>query len=297
MRTKFSVNKGTKMKKIASWLLAALFVAGCATVGAPGAGGTLGKIRQGGGIALGYREAAVPFSYVGENKQPAGYSIELCKRVVEGLKQQLGLASLATTWVPVTAENRFERVKSGQVDLECGITTMSLSRQAEFDFSLMTVVDGASILVRADAGNKTLEQMGTARIGVNKGTTTEAIVRAALKDRQAKAELVPVAGHAEGLAQLRDGKILAYAADRTVLIGMALSTPGTAFVVADEMFSYEPYGLMMRRDPDFRLAVNKALAQTYRSGEIIGIYRNSLGTLGEPSALLKAMFALQALPE
>lgn len=286
------------MKTVVSCVFFALLVTGCATVGEPGASGTLSKIRQSGTIALGYREAAVPFSYLNEQKQPAGFSIDLCKRVVEGLKQQLALPALATTWVAVTAEDRFEKVKSGQVDLECGITTMNLSRQANFDFSLMTFVDGASILVRADVGNKTLDQMGTARIGVNKGTTTEAILRTALKDRQAKAEIVPVGNHAEGLAQLRDGKILAYAADRTVLIGMALSTQaGTAFIVADEMFSYEPYGLMMRRDPDFRLAVNKVLAQTYRSGDIIGVYRQAFGTLGEPSALLKAMFALQALPE
>jgi len=286
------------MTRTMSWLLLTLLVAGCASVGEPGPSGTLGKIRQSGGIALGYREAAVPFSHLAENKQPAGYSVELCKRVVEGLRQQLALPELKMTWVPVTAENRIERVKSGQVDLECGITTMTLSRQAEVDFSLMTFVDGASILVRSDAGNKTLEQIGTARIGVSKGTTTEAILRAALKDRQVKAELVPLASHAEGLAQLRDGRIFAYAADRTVLIGMALSTQsGTAFFVADEMFSYEPYGLMMRRDPDFRLAVNKALAQIYRSGEVFGIYRQGLGALGEPSGLLKAMYLLQALPE
>ena len=54
---------------------------------------------------------------------------------------------------------------------------------------------------------------------------------------------------------------------------------------------------MRRDDPDFRLAVNRALADLYRSGDIDGIFQRWLGALGKPGPLLHAMFYLNTLPE
>ena len=113
--------------------------------------GTLQKIKAKQSIALGYRESSFPFSFMGEDKKPAGYSVELCTRIAQGVQQQLGLAKLATQWVPVTPENRITMVANGTIDLECGSTTNTLSRQEQVDFSYMTFVDGGSLLVSSDS--------------------------------------------------------------------------------------------------------------------------------------------------
>jgi ABC-type amino acid transport substrate-binding protein len=105
--------------------------------------------------------------------------------------------------------------------------------------------------------------------------------------------------HAEGFAAVAEGRVVAYASDRAILIGLGLVYRGPRrLVVMDDFISYEPYGLMLRRnDPAFRLAVNRALAQVYRSGEIVPIYNRWFGDWGPPSRLLGAMYLLNSVPE
>lgn len=278
-------------------------VAGCAMQG-PAAGpaapeSTLAKIKASGTITLGYRDGAIPFSYMTpDHNKPTGFSVDLCEHVVEGLQQQLGLAKLEAKWVPVTADNRVQQVTSGAVDLECGTTTVTLTRETQVDFSLLTFLDGGSFLSQVGKSPKRLDEIGKLRIAVSTGTTTEASLRQAMKDDNVSAELLPVKSHEEGLGLLRDGKADLYASDRTVLIGLALSAPsGSAYVLSDFMFSYEPYALMMRHDWDFRLAVNKELAALYRDRRIVGIFRYWFGGLGEPPDLIKALYLIQGIPQ
>ncbi len=279
-------------------LLCALLLASCAAVDSKRGDATLDKIKASGTITLGYREGAVPFSFLGKDDKPAGFSVDLCERVVEGLKTQLALPALKTNWVAVNADNRFQQVTSGQIDLECGTTSVTLTRQAEVDFSLMTFLDGGAFLTRPGTSPKTLGELHRLRVAVSTGTTTESYLRKALGSQKIQVEIVPVKSHAEGLALLRDGSVAAYASDRTVLIALALTAgQGSAFQLSEMMFSYEPYALMLRRDPDFRLAVNRVLAGIYRSGDIVGIYVRWFGSIGEPTDALKAMYIIQSLPE
>ena len=90
------------------------------------AAGTLDKIKASKTISLGYREASIPFSYTGNDNQPWGYSVDLCTRVVAAIVRQLGIDELQLLWVPVTPETRIAKLKSGEIDLECGSTTSSL---------------------------------------------------------------------------------------------------------------------------------------------------------------------------
>jgi len=105
--------------------------------------------------------------------------------------------------------------------------------------------------------------------------------------------------HLEGLEALAQGKADAYAADQTVLIGLALAVRDKLQLdLADRNFSFEPYALTLRRnDPDFKLAVDRTLARLYRTGQVGAIYDRWFGKLGKPSAMLRAMFAIEGLPE
>ena len=261
--------------------------------------GTLKKIRDSGTITIGYREQSLPFAFRGDDGKPAGYSVDLCQRIATGVQQQLKLAKLDVKWVPVTPENRIASVVNGTVDLECGSTTASLSRQEQVDFSNMIFVDGGSLLVKMGGGIGTLQDLGGKKIGVVPGTTTDGAIRSMLQRAAVSAELVPVTDHRGGLAALESGAIDAYASDRVILIGLAATAkdPGQ-FAIAEQYLSYEPYGFMLRRgDAPFRLAVNRVLASLYRSGEIVQIYNRWFGKLGPPSKILVAMYALYALPE
>jgi ABC-type amino acid transport substrate-binding protein len=259
---------------------------------------TLKKIRDSKSISLGFRSDSPPFSFAGTDGQPAGYSVDLCKRVVAGIERQLAVGSLAVKWVPVTAANRFDQVTSGAIDMECGNTTVTLTRQERVDFSNLIFVDGGAVLVLADAKLMRLSDLAGKTVAVKPGTTTEQNLKAALKDRLIDAKVVNVKDENEALAALNERRIDGYAADRLVLVGNVIRAHGeTKYGLIQDQFSFEPYALMMRRDPSFRLAVNRALSQTYRSGAIGEIFGRWLAPLGKPGPLLEAMFFLNTTPE
>jgi len=270
-------------------------------VAAPAAAqsGTLDKIRESGVITMGYIASSAPFSFLDENGQPQGYSVDLCRAIASGIRTQTKLASIETRWVPLTIQNRLQAVASGKVDIECSTTTWTLSRQALVDFSLITFLDGASILTQANAQAGRIGDFSGKRIAVITGTTTEKVLRAALSRRSVDAEVVTVSDRAEGLKLLDASKVDGFASDRTALIGIVLrSKTGHSFKLLDEDFSVEQYALALPRgDHEFRLAVNRVLARLYRTGAIQQIYNQWLGKLGPPSLLLSATYFIQSISE
>jgi len=286
-----------ELKVVLGALLASLVLAGPAL--GQNLDGTLKKIKTSGTLTIGYRESSPPFSFMGPDKRPVGYSIDLCMHVAGVIQKQLGLANLKLGWVPVTAANRIDMVAQGKVDIECGTTTASLSRQERVDFSLMTFVDGGGLLTTPAANLRGPADLAGKRIAVIPGTTTEKALAEYLKAEFITVQMVRVKDHSDGFAALEKGEADAYASDRGILIGLAVTSKDPArFVLPNLVFSYEPYALMMRRnDAAFRLAVNRALAGLYRSGSIAPIYERWLGTFGKPSQPLQAMYLLNGLPE
>ena len=261
--------------------------------------GTMKKIADTKSITLGFRADAAPFAFRGADGQPAGYSVDLCKQVVASLSRAAG-GELKVTWVPVGAADRFAKVERGEVDLECGISTVTLGRQQSVDFSNLIFVDGGAVLMRAEDGaNRRVADLGGKTIGVMPGTTTDTALRAALKARGVDAKVVAVKDEQDGMAALRDKTIDGFAADRIVLVGLVLRAPvGGTFALSGDDFSFEPYALTMRRgEPDFRLAVNRALAETYRGPALGQIYERWFGAVGQPGPLLVSMYYLNAFAE
>lgn len=287
------------MRRRAVIALAMMTALGVTTVHAQTRTGTLKKVADSGTLTVGFRENALPFSYTGSDGKPAGYSIDLCQEIAGAVQQELKLPNLAVRWVPVTPENRVDAVANGTVDIECGTTTASLSRQEKVDFTLMTFVDGASLLIAEGSGIRTVSDLAGKRVGVAPGTTTEKALGDFLRSQSIGATVVPVKDHDEGLAALQTSKIEAYASDRTILVGLVLQARGTArYALVSDDLSYEPYGFMVRRDDSaFRLVANRALARIYRSGAIGAIYAKWFGAIGKPTPALILMYALQGLPE
>jgi ABC-type amino acid transport substrate-binding protein len=253
--------------------------------------GTLKKILDTRTIRLGYLKEAVPFSFAEREGHPIGYSIDLCQRIAAGIQRQLELSQLEIKWVELTEANRFDKVADGTVDMECGTSTNTLSRQKQVDFSLMIWADGGTFLIRPDLSGKA--------IAVIEGTTTEKALRQALSDQFVNARVLLVKQHLEGLNALANGAVDAYAGDQTVLVGLALAVASqTKFTLAELQFSFEPYGLALRRnDADFKLAVNQTLARLFRTKQIIEVYDRWFGKLGKPTPMTVALYVLNGLPE
>jgi len=260
--------------------------------------GAMERIRKDAVIKLGYIAGAAPFSSRDERGEPQGYSVDLCRAVAEDIRLRLSMPRLETRWVALTLQDRLEAVHSGRVDVECSTTTWTLSRQEKVDFSLITFIDGASVLTGTNADIYRLDDFKGKRVAVIKGTTTFTVLAQALKNRSIAATVVPVSDRNEGLKLLQAGKVEGLASDRVALIELAVGQSGGAYKLLDEDFSIEQYALALPRgDHDLRLAVNRTLAGLYRSGKINEIYERWLGKFGKPSLLLSAMYFIQGISE
>jgi len=260
---------------------------------------TLDRIKERGTIVFSYRNAAPPFSYKDREGRIKGYSVDLCLRVAALIQKELGLRELQIEWVSVEAGTRLDAIATGKVDADCGTTTISLSRMEKVDFSIPIYVDGGGVLVRAKKKPTAMADLKGKRVAVISGTTTEQALTRTLTSLGTPAVLVPVTNSGEGMALLDRGEVDGYAGDRVVLANLKLRAPNpNALTFVNGDFSYEPYGIAVRRDdPDFKLAVNRALVGLYRTGDIDGIFQRWLGALGRPGTLLHAMFYLNTLPE
>ena len=261
--------------------------------------GTLKKIKRTKTITLGYQESARPFSFANAEGKPAGYSVDLCALVAAGVGKQLGLPELQLKWVKVSVENRVQAVARGTIDLECSTTTTALSRYELVDFSLLTFIDGASLLVTDVSGIQGVSNLEGKRVALIRGTTTETQLTAALRKRNVTATIVMVQDHAAGVAALDEGTADAYASDRVILTGIGRTAKHPEKLsLLGEFFSYEPYGLMLRRDDaGFRLSVNRTLAQLYRSREIVPIFEKWFADMSTAGPIIAAMYLINGLPE
>ena len=268
--------------------------------------GTLKKIKDAGSVTLGYRESSLPFSYLNAAKRPIGYSIDLCLEIVEEVKDVLGIENLDVKYVAVNPENRIDMVASGKVDLECGSTTNNLERQKRVAFSPVIFVAGTKLLVRRPVTIRSYLDLKGKTVAVTAGTTNQAAIKA-LSDKQKLGMRFAVAkDHAQAFTLLEKGRADAFATDDVLLYGLvARSGRSREFQVVGEFLSYDPYGIMFRRDdPDFagvvkdafeRLASSRELEQTYNkwfrlklpSGERLNLpmsqqLREIFGILGLP---------------
>ena len=269
-------------------------------IGSAVAAGTLDKVRDSGKFVIGHREASPPFSSLDANGNPVGYSIDLCKRIAAAVGNELGLDGLEVSYKPVTSENRIAMLLNGEVDIVCGSSTNTLKRQEEVDFTLLTFITGAEMLVGVNSGINGLKDLSGKTVGVVSGTTTEAGLKKALQKRFIDAEIIPVEDHDDGLKMLEANEIEAYASDRVLLIGLARKAKDPSqFMLTNRLYSYEPYAFMVRpNDTAFRLVADRTLASLYRSGAIAEIYETWFGNFKKSASdLLKALYVLQGLPE
>jgi polar amino acid transport system substrate-binding protein/glutamate/aspartate transport system substrate-binding protein len=289
------MKKGTESMKwrfsvFAVFLLTVMFAP--SLVGA----GTLDRIQSDGILRLGVRVDAAPFAYRDDLGEANGFTVDLCRAVAKNIRGQLGLTSLNIEYVDVTAENRFESLQKNQIDLLCGATSATLSRREIVDFSIHTFIDGAGVIFRKD-GPTNFEGLAGKRVGVRMGTTTEAAVKNTLMLSGIDAEVVAVTDHNDGFAKISDRQIDAYFADRMILVFLLGEHAGSSdLLLSKNNFSYEPYALALQHgDSAFRLAVDRALSQIYRSGAIETIYRSTFGQ-AQPSEALRHIYLVSGLP-
>ena len=238
--------------------------------------GTLKKVRDSGVVVIGYREASFPFSFVqGGSARPLGYSIDLCLGIVEEIVRELGGEATRVDFVPVTADTRIEAVMSGRADLECGSTTSNVERQKSVAFSPIIYMAGTKLLVKRGSGIASYRDLGGKTLVVTSGTTNEAALKQLNDKYKLGITIVSARDHDESYAMLADGKADAFATDDVLLYGFVVAKRAAATTeVVGDFITYEPYGIMFRRDdPLMAAAVSRAFAAMAQKRALTDTYR------------------------
>lgn len=286
------------MSRLIALLLAGLFTtAAMADVQIPKESrlNTIAKTKL---IKVAYRTDARPFAFANDAKEPSGYSVDLCKLVVSSIEHQLGNSSLKIEWVPVNVETRFSAVMSGKADMECGSSSITLGRFRNVDFSNVIFIESTGLIVGKSANIHTFADLAGKKIAVAAGTTNERAILDTIKQQKIEAALVSVKNGSEAIALLESGQADAFASDKLLLVGAHLKDP-QAFMMLPDDLSFEPYAITLPRgDWAMRLAVNTALADIYRSGLVVSVFRRWFEPVGlQIGPMLRIIYALGSLSE
>jgi glutamate/aspartate transport system substrate-binding protein len=241
---------------------------------------TLRRIRDTGTLLIGVRETSVPFSFLDAQKQPQGYSVDLCLRVADAIKSELKLPRLEIKFVPVSSSNRIPALIEGKIDLECGSTTNTRDRQKQVAFAYTTFVAGIKMLAKKSSNVNSVEDLRGKSVVVTKGTTSEKIIKTMNDERLLKISIIVSNDHGDSFKAVEDGSAVAFPMDDVLLYGLiSKSKKPDDFAVVGRYLSVEPYAIMMRKDePQFEKIVNRALIDLFQSGEIRRIYAKWFNT-------------------
>ena len=238
--------------------------------------GTLSKIASAKAITLGYRDASVPFSYVGDSSgKPMGYSVDLANKIVERIQQKTAVGDLKVKYNLVTSQTRIPLVQNGTVDLECGSTGVTAERQKQVAFSYGFIYVKGQLLTAKDSGIKGFADLAGKNVVTTAGTTNERFLKSYNAEHKANMFVISAKDHGEAFKMLETGRAVAFYMDDALLYGeRAKAKDPHHWVVVGEEQSREIYSCMVRKDdPQFLAVVNQTLGDLYRSGEINGIYQ------------------------
>jgi ABC-type amino acid transport substrate-binding protein len=280
---------------VSVWVISILL----ACFGSVSAQPTLEKIDKSGVLIIGTRTGSPPFAYVNKNNEWVGFSIELVeKAVVPGLAKKLN-KQIRLEKKESAPQTRIPLLTSNAVDLIAETMTDTQSRRDQVDFSLTFFVTGAQFLVKKGTPIKNIQSVAGKRIAAQQGSTNAKIIR----ERVPTAKLLEFPDQPAAFQALAQGQVQAYTNDGVQLAGLRAKAPRPdEWNVVGEFFSYEPYGMALRKnDSDFRQAVNVALMDAISSGLYFQLYDKWFGVKGEVpyplSAETKRFLEMQVVPK
>lgn len=236
---------------------------------------TLDKVKADGSISVGYREASIPFSYLGGDAAPTGFGWEICGKIVEQVKKATGRADLKVTSQAVTSQNRIPLMRNGTIDIECGSTTNNSERAQQVAFSINYFYTGTRFLVKADSPVKSVDDLAGKQVVSTTGTTNYQVLRRVNDERKLGFELIGAKDHGEAGLLVQQGRAAAFGMDDILLYGLRASSRDPAELnVVGKALQVEPYAIMLRKDdPAFKKLVDGVVAGLMKSGEFETLYK------------------------
>ena len=261
-----------KMKQISQILAVTALLASSGA--AIAASATMDKIKSSGAVTMGVRESSIPMSYTTGDSRFDGYHVEVCRMILNDIKDKLGLSTLRINYQPVTSQNRVPLVQNGTVDIECGTTTNNANRAKDVGFANTLYVEEVRIAVKANSGINSISQLAGKKVATTTGTTSVQLLRKHEKANNVNFDEVFGKDHSDSFLLLESGRADAFVMDGSILAGnIANAKNPKDFKIVGEVLSTEPIAIMVpRNDPEFKAAVNAAIAKIVANGRMPALW-------------------------
>jgi glutamate/aspartate transport system substrate-binding protein len=237
--------------------------------------GTLKKIKESGEIAIGYRDASIPFSYLDGEQNPVGFAMDICYKITDAVKAQLNLFKLDVKLVPVTASTRIPLMANGTIDLECGSTTNNAERQKQVWFTNTHFLTATRFASKKSAHIDEIDDLKGRTVVSIPGSTNIVQTLEVNTSRTLGMTVLQAKDHGEAWLMVENGRAAAYVMDDVLLASLIASSkePGAYRISSDALSRPEPYGIMVRKDdPAFKKVADAATAKLYTSPEGKALY-------------------------
>ena len=236
--------------------------------------GTLKKVKDGGVLVVGFRDASIPFSYYDTNQQPIGYSMDITNAIIEQIKSKTGVRNLEVRRIPITSQNRISLLQNGTIDFECTTTTNNEERARQVDFTNNFFQIGTRLLTRKDSGIRDFADLKGQTVVVGAGTTSERIIRAMNAEKNMDMKIISAKDHSESFLTLSTGRAKAMMMDDALLAGERAKTKDPEnYVITGTPQSFENYACMVRKgDTELKALMNETIANLETSGEAAKIH-------------------------
>jgi glutamate/aspartate transport system substrate-binding protein len=237
--------------------------------------GMLDQIRATQAITIAHRDSSIPFSYLDANRQPVGYAMDLCLKLVDAIKRELKIPALRVNYLSVTSATRIPSIAQGKAAMECGSTTNTAERRKQVDYTIAHFISSARFLVRNDAGLLKLEDLQGRQVVSTKGSTNIKTLERINAERALNMKVLEAADHGEAFSMVAQKKADAFAMDDVLLFGLrANSAQPEAFTVIGKPMTIEPYAIMLPKgDAAFKRVVDAEMRRIILSGEIHVLYK------------------------
>ena len=246
------------------------------------AGALLGEVQSRGTLNCGVNDAVPGFGSVDDAGTPVGFDIDFCRAVAAAV---LGNAD-AVEFVVLTAEQRFTALQSGEIDVLIRNTTRTATRDGAEGATFLTTTfyDGQGMMVAADSGFTSIDEMTDTNICVLSGTTTELN----LATRMAGIPYTPLTfdDNEQLQAAFVAGQCDGWTSDKSQLSGVRSAWPADqggpeTLVILEETFSKEPLGPVVRDgDSQWAQVIDWVTISTIQAEEF-GITSENVDTFGD----------------
>ncbi len=236
---------------------------------------TLQKIRNASVVTIGARPDAMPFSYLDPGKKPIGYGIDICNEIVARLRTEMKLPALRVEYVPVTAASRWEIVKSGKADMECGLSVNNVDRRKDAGYALPYFFSGPRILTRVNSGIKDFADLTGKKVVSAKGANAVPLLKKRIEEGRLRGtQLIEAATNDQAMAMLEKGEADAFVTvDNLLSAFRAAAAKPQDYIVTGDFLVLEAVAIVLRKDDaEFKKTVDRLLASMMIDGQVSRLY-------------------------